>query len=293
MPIAVAGKGIIGLDQARARGMSRQQVRTLVRNGTWLKVHPGVYAVSGFPRTTAQRLMAACLWVDGFASHRSAAWLFDLMEEPGSLDVMTSKGRSSTEAVTVHRVDDLQAHDKACVEGIPCVTPTRLLCHLGSVLDEESLEVVLEEALRRRMTSVARLHRRLGSLSGRGRRGAVQLRRLLDVRGEEPPAESFLEVKAIRLLRRAHLYPARQFPVGRRRIDLAFPDVKLGIELLGGLSHEGAAARARDAVRHNELSGMGWTLLYFTYEDVLHRPDYVVAAIKAELRRLRRTQALF
>jgi very-short-patch-repair endonuclease len=215
------------------------------------------------------------------------------MEEPDVQHVMTSTPRPSSATLSIHRSDDLQPFDRAKIDGIPCVTPTRLLCHLGGALDEEGFEVVMEEALRRRMTSVERLNRRLEDLSGRGRRGTSRLRRVLEARGGEPAAESFLEVRAIRLLRRARLRPARQYPVGRRRIDLAFPDVKLGIELLGGAAHDGAAARARDAGRHNELAALGWTILYFTYEDVVTRPGYVLATVKAELKRLCRAQALF
>ena len=293
MPVAAPQKGIVGLHQALARGMTRSQIRTLLEAGAWRRVHPSIYAVAGFPRTMEQRLIAACLWVEGLASHSSAAWLFGLLGEPREVHVMTKSGRASTDAVRVHRCDDLEPYDRTWIGGIPCVTPTRLLCHLGDVMDEEALEVVVEEALRRRLTSVERLRRRLDALSGKGRRGIGALRRLLDVRGDAPAAESYLEVKAIRLLRGVRLYPARQYPVGKRRVDLAFPDVRLGIELLGGGSHEGADARARDAVRHNELAALGWTILYFTYEDVTQRPGYVVATVKAELERLRKAQALF
>lgn len=292
MSLAVPQSGIVAREQALARGMSRQQIRTLVNNGTWIEVHPGVYAVAGFPRASRQALIAACLWLDGLASHESAAWLFDLMDEPSISHVSAANGRSSP-ALRVHRCDDLEPYDRTRMDGVPCVTPTRLLCHLGGSIDEEELETVLEEALRRNLTSVDRLGRRVSALSGRGRRGIAPVKRLLSLRGDQPAAESQLEVRAIRLLRRARLFPVRQHPVGRRRIDLAFPDVKLGIELLGGGSHDGAAARARDAVRHNELAASGWTILYFTYEDVVHRPEYVVATVRAELARLRRSIALF
>ena len=216
-----------------------------------------------------------------------------MLPEPSETHVITAKKRVSTGKLKIHIADDLEAHDKTSVDGIPTVTPTRLLCHLGEVVDEETLEVVLEEALRRGLTSLDRLARRIEALSANGRRGVGPIRRLMDARGDGPAAESFLEVKTIRLLRKARLHPVRQFRVGRRRVDLAFPDVLLGIELLGGGTHDGPVARARDALRHNELAASGWTILYFTYEDVVRRPDYVVATVKAELSRLRRAQALF
>ena len=290
---AVRQQGVIARKQALSLGMSPGQIRTMLDQGRWFEIFPQVYGVSGFPATGRQRLMAACLWVDGVASHTSAAALFGLAEDRAEVHVMTTRFARSRNDIQVHRTDGLTPADVTKVQGIPCLTPTRLLCDLGAHVDEEVLEAMLEEALRRRLTTVDRLRRRLDGFTGRGRRGSAPIARLLELRGDAPAAESLLEVKAIRLLRRHRLHPLRQHPVGRRRVDLAFADVRLGIELVGGEFHDGSAARQRDAVRHNELMAKGWTILYFTYRDVVDRPDYVVATVKSELKRLRSQLDLF
>ncbi|MFP5352548.1 MAG: endonuclease domain-containing protein [Actinomycetota bacterium] len=67
-------------------------------------------------------------------------------------------------------------------------------------------------------------------------------------------------------------------------MDFAFPTLLLGIEVGGRDAHSGPAAEQRDSRRHNELTQLGWRILYFTWDDVDHRIDYVIACIEEELR---------
>lgn len=132
-------------------------------------------------------------------------------------------------------------------------------------MDEEAVEIALEWALHRGQTSVPRLRWRLKEIGGRGRRGAGTLRRLLEqLDPETRPAQSVLEVKFARALRKARLPRCvRQFAVqleGGRKcyIDFAFPDVRLGIEVGGRAFHSGPVAEQRDSIRHNQLTALGW-----------------------------------
>jgi len=65
------------------------------------------------------------------------------------------------------------------------------------------------------------------------------------------------------------------------RIDFAFPDRRLAIELDGYGPH--AHRFQRDRSRQNGLVLMGWTVLRFTWADVVERPAYVVAALTTAL----------
>ena len=71
----------------------------------------------------------------------------------------------------------------------------------------------------------------------------------------------------------------------RRFIDFAFPHARVGVEVGGREFHSGLAAEQRDSTRHNELTLLGWRLLYFTWDDVERRLDYVVNSIERELQR--------
>ena len=57
------------------------------------------------------------------------------------------------------------------------------------------------------------------------------------------------------------------------RIDCAYPDRKLAIEVDGFEHHSSPEAFQRDRTRQNRLVALGWTVLRFTWHDVVHRPS--------------------
>ena len=93
------------------------------------------------------------------------------------------------------------------------------------------------------------------------------------------------------LLRRHGLpEPVRQhevsLPEGRVvRIDLAYPEVRIGIEADGRVWHSGAAEFSRDRRRANRLAGQGWTVLHYGWADLDRGRD--LAAEVAGLRERR------
>ncbi len=79
-----------------------------------------------------------------------------------------------------------------------------------------------------------------------------------------------------------------QHPVGRFRIDLAFPDVLLGIEYDGEHHLDPRQAR-EDLARQAFPTSQGWTILRPDATDVLRRPDRVAGVVRDRLTRLRAT----
>jgi len=80
--------------------------------------------------------------------------------------------------------------------------------------------------------------------------------------------------------------PTRQYEVRNgdgvvARIDFAYPDRRLAIELDGFECHTNRFQRDRS--RQNGLVLRGWTVLRFTWADVVERPDYVVATLATAL----------
>ena len=128
---------------------------------------------------------------------------------------------------------------------------------------------------------------RVGAI--RGRPGTAALSRLLGLRDPAArPAQSVLEVRFLQRLRHAKVSsPVRQFQAktskGMRYLDFAWPQSMLAVEVGGGAAHAGPAAQQKDSQRHNELTHLGWRILYFTWADVEHRMDYVVECIQTEL----------
>jgi hypothetical protein len=66
-------------------------------------------------------------------------------------------------------------------------------------------------------------------------------------------------------------------------VDLAYPDARLAVELDGYAVHGGADAFQHDRSRQNRLVLLGWTVVRFTWHDVVRRPEYVVATVERAL----------
>ena len=89
-----------------------------------------------------------------------------------------------------------------------------------------------------------------------------------------------------RLLRRAGLRSAAfQYEIrdqdGRfvARVDFAYPELLLAIEVDGYEIHGSPGAMAKDFVRQNGLVPLRWHVLRFTWSQVVREPDLVAAAI--------------
>jgi hypothetical protein len=180
--------------------------------------------------------MAAVLWGgdESAISHTTAGRLLRLDAVRANdlhLTLPTKFGRRAHEFV-LHRMATLPPADLVVVDGIRCTSATRTIVDCGALLGDEQLEDAFEQARRMGLTSVASLTRRAGELCGRGRPGSTRVRRLLAAQTPRSAAlESRLEVKLARLLRTSSLpAPERQCPVGRFRLDFAWPDRRIGCE---------------------------------------------------------------
>ncbi len=128
-----------------------------------------------------------------------------------------------------------------------------------------------------------------GGVAGRhGGRRADTFWGLVDRRSESP-----LETRLRLLLVDAGIPPEQlQWPVRNEvtgvpvaRLDLAWPSRLLDVEADGAATHNGATALYRNRHRQNELVGRGWTVLRFTWPDVVHRPEYVIESVRRQLDR--------
>lgn len=171
------------------------------------------------------------------------------------------------------------------VSGIPVTSATRTILDLASVTEEEAVEIALDCALRRGLTSISYLRRRHEERLARGRRGSRTIAKLLVHRTATDKApESALETIFFRLLREARVpLPERGYQVGPYRLDFAYPHLRLGIELDGYAFHSGKQAWENDLARQNYLVRVGWTLIRFTWHDVKARGGDVVAEVRTHV----------
>jgi very-short-patch-repair endonuclease len=94
---------------------------------------------------------------------------------------------------------------------------------------------------------------------------------------------SALERRVEALLRGSGLPPhVREHPVGRWRLDFAWPDRRVAVEADGRRWHSSAADFERDRSKSNALNESGWKVLRVTWSD-LDDPGPLGATLKGLL----------
>lgn len=277
--------GVVGRRELLDTGVSAQAILRRLKDGTLRELLPGAYALPGAPAIWEQRMMAAQVWArpESCISHKSAAALMRLDGvQPGVVEITTTRSLRAPEGLVVHRTKRLWGYDMMFQDPFTLSTPARTLLELGAVTSAHVVELALEDALRRNLTSLSALRWELRMQGAQGRRGSATLRKLLEERADVTAATgSGLEVRIDRVLRLLPLPPyARQHAIatrnGRRQPDFAFVDYRLAIEGDSYRWHSGRAAWERDKRRDSDLRALGWEIIYVTSEDLrLRRNDFI------------------
>lgn len=286
--LAAVQHGLVTRSQALRAGLTTGQLRGRLECGRWIRVYRNVYRVEGSPVTDVQRLQAAVLAAgDGaVASHRSAAWLWGLRDEM-SLAVTVPKNRSPRlPGVAIHR-----QHVPSCStsrrRGVAVTNPLRTLLDLAAMGHHEILDQALDRGIATRLFTVTAVEAELTRESRCGRCGTALLRERLqhrDAPSSRPP--SVLESRFSRLVLTARLpLPHREYRVmdGAYRLDFAWPEMSLAVELDGYATHSSTEAFRADRTRQNALVAAGWTVLRFTWDDVCEQSEEVATHIRAAM----------
>lgn len=285
---AAANHGVFLGSEAVALGITPQGLSRRCAKGVIRRLHSGVYAMTSTPPSRMQMLVGACRWggPGTAASHRTAAALwqldgFDLHQ----IEICTPRHLKS-ERVTARTVR-LLLHDITTIDGVPVTKIERTLVHLAAVVDADRLEDALDSALRRRLTTVAKLRLRVAAENGC--KGVATLRALLNERDDKGrPSASRFETRLNRLLLRSGLPALREFTIWNggefvARVDFSLPEGKVIIEADGFRWHSGRRAWQRDRDRRNQLTAMGWRVIQATWDDLTRHPDRLIEKIRALL----------
>ena len=179
--------------------------------------------------------------------------------------------------------------DITTIDGIPVTRPARTLMDLATVESEETIERCLDDALRRKLVSLAFLDRWLEDPRRARHRGRQVLRRLVDAHIGIGAAESPLETQTLRIIRAAGLpVPMLQYVVkdGDRfvaRVDLAYPLERVAVEVDGFRYHDTRIQFDHERTRANDVVALGWTLLRVTAQHLHDDPEGVVDWIRSAL----------
>ena len=279
--LALECDGVVTIAAALECGLTRSSVYRRVKAGEWRSHGNGVYTVADHPETVRTRLRVETLVLGDTAvlSGLSAAYWHGLADqEPKIITVTVPPGKNvlAVRKSVRLRYRDLEDADVITRGGLP-VTGVPLSVLEGAV--EGGAEVV-DNALLLHRVSIAQLHTAAGRR--RGRSGHPEMVRLLEGVGDG--ARSAAERVLATLLRRARIRGwVANHPTAGYFVDVAFPEKMLAVEIDGMASHGGARAFQRDRTRRNALIAAGWTVLNFTWADLIERPTYVTTSIHQSL----------
>jgi very-short-patch-repair endonuclease len=298
---ARAQLGVSPRAQLLDAGLTDYQVRYLVRFARLERIFESVYRIAGVPESWRQGLLAAC-WAGGdrggFVSHRAAAALWNLPGGEELLEITTPRWRRGRHAhVVVHETLIHEPIDITVIDAtIPVTRPARTFldcCSLvqRGLLAEATVELQLQEAIRRDLVDIAFVGARWERLGGERRPGGSIARRLID---RWLPAtrrtDSRPEAVLMQLIH-AHDLP---LPVPQYRVwlgpdeyvglDFAWPEQKVGLEFDSYRHHGGRMKHDLDARRVLRLEARAWHMLRVTDEELDAGCPNALAALARLLR---------
>jgi hypothetical protein len=233
-------------------------------------------------------LRAAVAALRGVASHEDAArlWGVELVQASPVRHVTVARCRSRARraGTKVHRAD---LDDVGEVNGIPVTTAVRTVLDLCRTLPLPHAVAAADSALRQRLVTLPELLAAAAELAPA--LGRPQVREV--VTRVDPLSGSVLESlcrlplddAGLRPFETQYLVRVASGTIGR--VDFAWPEQRLVVEVDGYAFHADRSTYRNDRRRGNALVLAGWRVLRFSWEDVVGSPQVVVAQVRAALAR--------
>jgi very-short-patch-repair endonuclease len=250
--LATRQEGVAGRRQLAAIGFTRNEIDNRILRRRLIAVHQGVYAVGHEALSDRGRMIAALIATGpgAFLSHRAAAYLWKLTPSlPPFIDVtLTDRAPRRRRGLHIHQAQRL---DTTIHQQLPTTTPLQTIAQLPP-------------------------HER-----DRARAEALVLKlipRSADDHAE--PTRSELERALLPALKKARLpRPVAGAEILGYTVDFSWPDHKLIVETDGWGAHGNRRAFEDDRARDATLHAHGYTVVRFTWRQVMHETLLVTVRI--------------
>jgi very-short-patch-repair endonuclease len=270
--------GVITIAQAKHVGLTQDAIDRRVKSGRWLRCSRGVYFVDDRPFTDEARVRAG-VWSYGphaAGSGLAAAWWHGLTRFPPEIVEVTvpRDARLRSNSGTRLRRRDLALKDIVERNGLR-VTALPLTVVEAAVRRKGGAKL-MDSALQRHveLPQLWRAH-----LRNKGRHGSPAARRLLHAAADGARSEA--ERLLLKLLRDNGITGWKaNHPVAGYKLDVAFPEEKIDVEVDGWAFHSNQEDFQVDRERQNKLILLGWQVLRFTWLDLTEYPQRVLAEIR-------------
>jgi len=248
-----------------------------------VRVFPHVYRLRNQPIDGATTLRAALLHAgpEAALSHTTAlvVWGLRSLERPLHLTVDHGVRRAGAPDLVVHRRLRFDPDSDQCVQrrGLRITTLARTIIDSWPLLPVGERRPLALDVARRRLTTAEHLREAVNERPNVG--GRRLLRQTIDL--IDDGCESELEAHGVlNVFRHRSLPPSvgqfrLELPSGRVKLDRAWPEAMLAVELDGARHHTSPEDRQNDLARDRAMAAAGWVVLRFTYADVLRDADGV------------------
>ncbi|MGV0791081.1 endonuclease domain-containing protein [Mycolicibacterium sp. XJ1819] len=272
----------LGTEAVASGAVNRYQLAT-----RYDQLFRNVYVPKDVELTPVDKAVGAWLWSGrrATAAGLSAAALHGTkwidLELPAELNRYS---RFRTSGILLHS-DSLADSEVGVVNGIPVTTPARTAYDLGRrrVLTTAviRLDAVMQATGLKPWEIAAVADRHCGA------RRIIALREAIDLC--DPGAESPQETRTRLVLTAANLRPTHtQIEVYDdyefvARIDMGYPEWRVGVEYDGTQHWEDPDVRNRDIERQAKLEALGWRIIRVNADMLRYRPHVIVARTRAAL----------
>jgi very-short-patch-repair endonuclease len=287
--LATGQAGVVARRQLTALGIGRGAVEHRVAAGRLQRVpgHRGVFTVGHGARAPRTATWAAhlALGARSVVSHRSAAWLRGLRDQPDKPELTVLGDGRRRSAFRVHRTSWLPAHHATEIDGLRVATLARLLLDLAATGPARHVERAVDQAEVIRILDVAPI---LELLDEAGRRPGVPALRAILGRNDAGStlSDSELGEMLLAIIRGAGLpEPRHQAWILGYCPDFSWPAERVIAEADGAAAHGTRRSHIHDTRRDVVLTNGGWTVLRFAYTHIVGDPRYVAEAIRVALAR--------
>lgn len=266
---------VASVDQLRALPVSMSTIERSCRKGMLERLMPGIVRLAGTEDTFVSRAMALQLHAGAasYISGVSAGVLHGLRNMPaGYVEITVPHGRS-VKVPTWGRLEHTvwvraDLHATVRLDGLRVASPLLMLFRLARTFNDHRFERAAEDCWHKRLLTPADAAEFLATVRGSGRGGVLRFERWVQrCECREKPSQSGLELDVLDAVRRAGLpEPERQRPLTLRsgetiHIDLAWPEVRLGVEPGHSWWHGGDLGQRGDQARDRACDEVGWRIV--------------------------------
>lgn len=285
--------GLVTSSQLARLGWTHHAVLHLSARGLLIPVRRQVWRTAGAAPSKEMMLLAAVLAAGEGAllSHATAAqvWGFTKVPTPDLIDVLVdSWSQPRLAGVRGHRTKWLPDTHRSRVESLPVTSAERTVIDCCGMVLPRELKATVSNGLRRKVLTLPRLARTAEQVPSSGRRSIVPVVEVLAtlIAGYDP-GDSDPEVDLVETLVAAGFpRPAQQVPVEheghKMRIDVGWPDLRVGYEYDSVEFHEHRFHEDRDRLRR--LKRAGWDVWPITKTTSRNEILAIATAAFAQLR---------